>query len=30
MLDKTVDFVWHGIAVDSGGLCVKTPHEMEY
>jgi leucyl aminopeptidase len=30
MLDKPVVFIGCGIIFDSGGLCVKTPHEMEY
>jgi leucyl aminopeptidase len=30
MLDKSVVFIECGITFDSGGLCVKTPHEMEY
>jgi leucyl aminopeptidase len=29
MLDKLVVFIGCGITSDSGGLCVKTPHEME-
>ena len=29
-LDKPVVFIECGINFGSGGLCVKTPHEMEY
>jgi len=30
MLDKPVVFIGCGITFDIGGLCVKTPHEIEY
>ena len=30
MLDKPVVFIGRGITFDSGGLCVKTPYEVEY
>jgi len=30
MLDKPVVFIGCGITFGSGGLYVKTPHEMEY